>query len=100
MASNEEAPATAGAAFIPEGEGVPGEKASGQGSDARASTGGGEGEAEDLEVSILPDGRVQIHARCRPGEDPSQCELRVKALVEALGVPEEAVVREIEGRPE
>lgn len=72
MPAEEEAPADAGAAFVPE--------------DA----------SEDLEVSILPDGRVQIHARCRPGEDPSQCELRVKALVEALGVPEEAVVRQIE----
>lgn len=75
MPAEEEAPADAGAAFVPE--------------DAPAG-------AEDLEVSILPDGRVQIHARCRPGEDPSQCELRVKALVEALGVPEEAVVRKID----
>jgi len=82
MPSNEEAPAAAGAAFIPEQEPA-----------REAATPAG---AEDLEVSILPDGRVQIHARCRPGEDPSQCELRVKALVEALGVPDEAVVRKIE----
>ncbi len=84
MPSNEEAPADAGAAFIPE-------------DDPEGATPAG---AEDLEVSILPDGRVQIHARCRPGEEPSQCELRVKALVEALGVPEEAVVRHIEGPEE
>ncbi|MBL4847019.1 MAG: hypothetical protein JKY65_15980 [Planctomycetes bacterium] len=74
MPSEEEAPASAGAAFVPESD------------------------SEDLEVSILADGRVQIHARCRPGEDPSQCELRVQALVEALGVPEEVVVRKIEPR--
>jgi hypothetical protein len=82
--ADEEAPANAGAAFIPE--------------DRATSDQPAPADAEDLEVSILPDGRVQIHARCRPGEDPSQCELRVKALVEALGVPEEAVVREIEER--
>ena len=77
----EEAPANAGAAFVPE-------------PDASLEP-EPDGPSEELEVSILPDGRVQIHARCRPGEDPSHCELRVQAFVEALGVPLEAVVRKI-----
>ena len=56
-----EAPAPAGASGVPEGTGAP-------------------GAPEDIEVSILPDGRVQLHARCRRGEDPSACALRAWLL--------------------
>jgi hypothetical protein len=40
---------------------------------------------EGIEVSLGDDGKVVIHAKCRPGEDPSKCAERVKFLVEALG---------------
>ncbi|MGE0709243.1 MAG: hypothetical protein AB7N76_34390 [Planctomycetota bacterium] len=54
------------------------------------------GDEDDLEVEVLPDGRVRIHARCRVGQDPAECAARVRALVEALGVPEDVVETAIE----
>ena len=39
----------------------------------------------EFEVSVGDDGRVVIHAFCRPGEDPKACEERVRFLVDALG---------------
>jgi len=53
---------------------------------------------EEVELTILPDGRVQVYARCRVGEAPEACAARVRAFVEALGVPEEGVVQKIEER--
>ena len=41
--------------------------------------------APEFEVSVGDDGKVVIHAFCRPGEDPKACEERVRFLVEALG---------------
>lgn len=84
-----EAPAPAGASGVPETHAAAGP------SEAAPQAPQG---SEDLEVSILPDGRVQIHARCRVGEDPAACAERVRGFVEALGVPEEAVVEKIEPR--
>jgi hypothetical protein len=55
-------------------------------------------DSEDLELEILPDGRVRIHALCRLNEDPASCALRVRAFVEGLGVPYDAVEKVIEDR--
>ena len=53
-------------------------------------------EDDDLEIEVLPDGRVRIHARCRVGQDPAECEARVRALAEAIGVPADVVEPAIE----
>ena len=51
------------------------------------------GDHEDVEIVLLPDGRVRLHAVCKPGQDPAECEARIQAVVEALGVPVEGVER-------
>lgn len=51
------------------------------------------GDPEDVEIVLLPDGRVRLHAVCKPGQDPAECEARIQSVVEALGVPIEGVER-------
>lgn len=51
---------------------------------------------EGIDVDILEDGTVRLHAVCRPGEDPRECARKVRFLVEALGIPMEGVVTDIE----
>jgi len=61
------------------------------------------GDHEDVEIVLLPDGRVRLHAVCKPGQDPAECEARIQAMVEALGVPAEGVERVVsqgEGDPQ
>jgi hypothetical protein len=55
-------------------------------------------EPEDLqgiEIDILEDGTVRLHARCQPGQDPAECEQRVQFLVDALGLPPDGVKTEV-----
>lgn len=54
---------------------------------------------EGLTIAIAPDGTVQIHAQCQPGERPEDCEAKVRFLIEALGVPEEGVETTIDPVP-
>ncbi len=54
---------------------------------------------EGIDIKILPDGTVHLHAACRPGEDNARCQARIDALIEALGVDPDAVVTEIDGEP-
>ena len=53
---------------------------------------------EGIDVDILEDGTVRLHAVCRPGEDPRDCARKVRFLVEALGIPIDSVVTDIEQR--
>jgi hypothetical protein len=39
----------------------------------------------DFDVVVQPDGRVNVHAKCKEGDDPSAAAERVRFLVEALG---------------
>lgn len=52
---------------------------------------------EGLEVEIRPDGIVRIHAQCRPGQDPAECEARVRDLIDALGIPADGVETVVAG---
>jgi hypothetical protein len=57
------------------------------------------GEHEDIEIDVLPDGTVRLHARCGPGQDPAECAERIRFLVEALGISMDGVVSEISPPP-
>lgn len=50
---------------------------------------------EGIDIDILEDGTVRLHATCQPGQNPEECAARVEFLVEALGIPLEGVVTEI-----
>jgi len=50
---------------------------------------------DGIDVDILEDGTVRLHAICRPGEDPSACADRVQFLVDALGLSLDGVLTEI-----
>lgn len=54
---------------------------------------------EGIEVSMGDDGKVVIHAKCRPGEDPAKCAERVQFLVDALGQEGRVEVKEREEGP-
>lgn len=56
-------------------------------------------ELEGIDVDILEDGTVRLRAVCKPGEDPRDCARKVRFLVEALGIPMEGVVTDIEQAP-
>lgn len=56
-------------------------------------------ELEGIDVDILEDGTVRLHAVCRPGEDARECARKVRFLVEALGIPVEQVVTDITKPP-
>jgi hypothetical protein len=51
---------------------------------------------EGIDIDILEDGTVRLHAVCAPGEDPRDCARKVRFLVEALGLPVDKVVTDIE----
>jgi len=52
-------------------------------------------EFEGIDVDIMEDGTVRLHAACQPGEDPERCRERIQGLVEALGLPLDAVVTDV-----
>jgi hypothetical protein len=55
---------------------------------------------DGIEIDILADGTVRLHAQCRPGQDPAECAERIQFLVDALGVPLDSVVTEVTPPPE
>lgn len=53
-------------------------------------------ELEGIDIDILEDGTVRLHTKCGPGDDPRACARRVRFLVEALGLPLDDVVTDVE----
>lgn len=53
-------------------------------------------EFEGIDVDIMEDGTVRLHAACKPGEDPSRCRERIQGLVDALGLPLDSVVTNVD----
>lgn len=51
---------------------------------------------EGIEIDIRPDGTVHLRTACRVGEDPAACRERLRFLVEALGIPLDGVVTEVD----
>lgn len=50
---------------------------------------------DGIDIDILADGTVRLHTACKPGQDPAECAERVQFLVDALGLPLDAVVTEV-----
>ena len=55
----------------------------------------GEQDLEGIDVDILEDGTVRLHATCAPGQDPRECARKIRFLVEALGIPMDRVVTDL-----
>lgn len=72
---------------MPEGAATPTPDPRAHGDDAH--------DLEGIDVDILPDGTVRLHAKCQPGQDPAECAARIQFLVDALGLPSEGVVTEV-----
>ncbi len=50
---------------------------------------------EGIDIDILENGTVRLHATCQPGQDPRECARKMRFLVEALGIPMESVVTDL-----
>jgi hypothetical protein len=57
---------------------------------------GQEPDFDGIDVDILDDGTVKLHTKCKPGQDPRECARKVRFLVEALGLPVDRVVTDVE----